>query len=125
VADSLMVAGGAAGQSGLAYSIRAGRICGSVAAQAAAKRDVSRRSLYRYVRLWNREFYWQYRMGRASLQTLAAMKDPEIDRLVRGLSGKRLISSGSFARKAILAGAATFLSRPRTVLDLARNLMRG
>jgi len=64
-------------------------------------------------------------MGRASLQTLAAMKDPEIDRLVRGLSGKRLISSGSFARKAILAGAATFLSRPRTVLDLARNLMRG
>ena len=124
VADSLMVAGGAAGQSGLAYSIRAGRICGSVA-QAAAKRDVSRRSLYRYVRLWNREFYWQYRMGRASLQTLAAMKDPEIDRLVRGLSGKRLISSGSFARKAILAGAATALSRPRTVLDLARNLMRG
>ena len=125
VADSLMVAGGAAGQSGLAYSIRAGRICGSVAAQAAAKRDVSRRSLYRYVRLWNREFYWQYRMGRASLQTLAGMKDPEIDRLVGGLSGKRLISRGSFARKAILAGAATALSRPRTVLDLARNLMRG
>ncbi len=38
VADSLMVTGGAAAQSGLAYSMRAGSLCGSVAAQAAAKR---------------------------------------------------------------------------------------
>ena len=125
VADSLMVTGGAAAQSGLAYSMRAGSLCGSVAAQAAAKKDVSRRYLSRYVKLWNREFYWQYRMGRASLQTLAGMKDQDIDRLVRGLSGKRLISGGSFARKAIFAGAAITLSRPRTVLELALNLMRG
>ena len=125
VADSLMVAGGAAGQSGLAYSMRAGSLCGSVAAQAAAKRDVSRRALFRYVRLWNREFYWQYRMGRASLQTLAGMKDTEIDRLVKGISGKKLISGGSFARKAVFAAAATALSRPRTLLDLAFNLMQG
>jgi len=125
VADSLMVTGGAAAQSGLAYSMRAGSLCGSVAAQAAAKKDVSRRSLSRYVKLWNREFYWQYRMGRASLLTLAGMKDQDIDRLVGGLSGKRLIFGGSFARKAIFAGAATALSRPRTVLELALNLMRG
>ena len=125
VADSLMVTGGAAAQSGLAYSMRAGSLCGSVAAQATAKKDVSRRYLSRYVKLWNREFYWQYRMGRASLQTLAGMKDQDIDRLVRCLSGKRLISGGSFARKAIFAGAAITLSRPRTVLELALNLMRG
>jgi digeranylgeranylglycerophospholipid reductase len=125
VADSLMVTGGAAGQSGLAYSMRAGSLCGSVAAQAAAKRDVSRRFLSRYVKLWNREFYWQYRMGRASLQTLAGMKDAEIDRLVKGLSGRRLIFGGSFARKATYAGAAAALSRPKIVLDLGRNLMHG
>ena len=125
VADSLMVTGGAAAQSGLAYSMRAGSLCGSVAAQAAARRDVSRRALSRYVRLWKREFYWQYRMGRASLQTLAGMKDEEIDRMVRSLSGKTLISRGSFARKAVFAAAAAALSRPRTVLDLAVNLMRG
>ena len=45
VANSLMVTGGAAGQSGLAYSMRAGTICGSVAAQAVAARDVSRKGL--------------------------------------------------------------------------------
>ncbi|MDD1737581.1 MAG: NAD(P)/FAD-dependent oxidoreductase, partial [Methanothrix sp.] len=69
--------------------------------------------------------YWQYRMGRASLQTLADMKDTEIDRLVKGISGTRLISGGSFARKAVFAAAATALSRPRTLLDLAFNLMQG
>jgi digeranylgeranylglycerophospholipid reductase len=125
VSDSLMVTGGAAAQSGLAYSMRAGSLCGSVAAKASAKRDVSRRALSEYQKLWNREFFWQYRMGRASLQTLASMKDSEIDRLVGSLSGKRLISGGSFARKATYAGLALALSRPRTLLDLAANLMRG
>ena len=104
--------------------MRAGTICGIVAGEAVLKDDVSHRSLSEYVRRWKREFYWQYRMGRASLQTLAGMKDQDIDRLVRGLSGKRLISGGSFARKAIFAGAAITLSRPRTVLELAKNFTR-
>jgi digeranylgeranylglycerophospholipid reductase len=125
VADSLMVTGGAAGQSGLAYSMRAGTICGSVAGEAALAGDVSRQALSQYEQLWKREFYWQYRMGRASLQTLSMMKDAEIDRLVHGLSGKRLISEGSFAKKAAYATGIVLLSRPRTVLDLAMNLMRG
>jgi len=125
VADSMMVTGGAAGQSGLAYSMRAGTICGSVAAEALAAGDVSRQGLSHYEKLWNREFYWQYRMGRASLQTLSMMKDEEIDRLLHGLSGKRLISEGSFAKKAGYAAAIVLLHRPRTVLDLAVNLMRG
>ncbi|MDD4162181.1 MAG: NAD(P)/FAD-dependent oxidoreductase, partial [Methanothrix sp.] len=124
-ADSLMVTGGAAGQSGLAYSMRAGTICGSVAAQAVAAGDVSRRGLSQYEKLWKREFYWQYRMGRASLQTLAMMNDEEIDRLVRSLSGKTLISAGSFAKKAAYAGAMVSLIRPRTMVDLAVNFMRG
>ncbi|MCX6673949.1 MAG: NAD(P)/FAD-dependent oxidoreductase [Methanothrix sp.] len=124
-ADSLMVTGGAAGQSGLAYSMRAGSICGSMAAVAVATGDVSRSGLSQYETLWRREFYWQYRMGRASLQTLAMMKDEEIDRLVHGLSGKTLISAGSFAKKAAYAGAVVALFRPKTMLDLAVNLMRG
>jgi hypothetical protein len=53
------------------------------------------------------------------------MKDEEIDRMVRSLSGKTLISPGSFAKKAAYAGAVVALSRPRTALDLAANLMRG
>jgi digeranylgeranylglycerophospholipid reductase len=125
VADSLMVTGGAAGQSGLAYSMRAGSICGLVAAEASKKLDVSKKSLSRYEKLWKKEFYWQYRMARASLDTLASMKDNEIDRLVAGLSAKNLISCGSFARKAAYASVAVALSRPKTLPDLAANLMRG
>ena len=64
-------------------------------------------------------------MGRASLKTLAEIKDSEIDRLVAELSGKRLISSGSFARKAAYASTVLALTRPRTLIDLAENLMRG
>jgi digeranylgeranylglycerophospholipid reductase len=105
--------------------MRAGTICGSVAAEAVATGNVSREGLSQYERLWKREFYWQYRMGRASLQTLAMMKDEEIDRLVRGLSGKKLISGGSFAKKAGYAAAIVLLLRPKTVRDLAVNLMRG
>jgi len=125
VADSLLVAGGAVGQSGLAYSMRAGTICSSVAGEAAMAGNVSCQALSRYEKLWKIEFYWQYRMGRASLQTLSMMKDIEIDRLVHGLSGKRLISEGSFAQKAAYAAGVVLLSRPKTLLDLAMNLMRG
>ena len=125
VADSLMVTGGAAGQSGLAYSMRAGTICGTVAAQAVLKDDISRRSLYDYVRQWNREFYWQYRMGRSSLLTLGQMKDEEIERLIAGLSGKGLVSKGPFLKKAVYAGAKVAMIRPRTIYDLVINLLRG
>jgi digeranylgeranylglycerophospholipid reductase len=124
-ADSLLVTGGAAGQSGLAYGMRAGTICGAVAAEAVATGDVSRKALSRYERLWNAEFYWEYRMGRASLQTLAEMRDDEIERLMRSLSGKTLISGGPFLKKAAYAGAVVALVRPRIIFDLSFNLAKG
>jgi len=124
VADSLMVTGGAAGQSGLAYSMRAGTICGTVAAEAIRRDDVSCRFLSEYPKRWNREFYWQYRMGRSSLLTLGQMRDEEIERLILGLSGKGLVSRGSFFKKAIYAGAKVSVIRPRTPYDLLVNLIR-
>ncbi len=123
--DSFMVAGGAAGQSGMAYGMRAGFICGEVAAQAVASGDVSQKALSRYKQLWNEEFYWEYRMGRAALETLRGMRDDEIDRLVKGLSGKALISEGSFFKKSAYAGLKVAFVRPKTMLDLARNLAKG
>jgi digeranylgeranylglycerophospholipid reductase len=125
VADSFLVTGGAAGQSGLAYSMRAGTIAGMVAADAVANGDVTRKALSKYEMQWNREFYWQYRMGRSSLQTIAMMKDEEIDQLVNALSGKTLIYNGSFLKKALFAGAKLALIRPKTLLDLTMNLARG
>jgi digeranylgeranylglycerophospholipid reductase len=125
VADSFLVTGGAAGQSGLAYSMRAGTIAGMAAADAVANGDVTRKALSKYEMQWNREFYWQYRMGRSSLQTIAMMKDEEIDQLVNALSGKTLIYNGSFLKKALFAGAKLALIRPKTLLDLTMNLARG
>ncbi len=125
VADSLMATGGAAGQSGLAYGMRAGAICGTVAAKAVAAGDVSREALSRYKQLWNAEFYWEYRMGRAALQTLGKMKDDEIESLVRALNGEIIISSGSLLKKAMHSGARVALARPRTVFDLVSSLAKG
>jgi digeranylgeranylglycerophospholipid reductase len=125
VADSFMVTGGAAGQSGLAYGMRAGAICGAVAAKAAAAGDVSKKALSEYERSWSAEFLWEYRLGRSSLETLRNMEDREIDRLLSRLSGKILLSEGPLWRKAAYAGAKVALARPRTLFDLAWNLARG
>lgn len=125
VSDSLLVTGGAAGQSGLAYGMRAGTICGTVAAKAVAAKDVSSRFLSMYERLWRSEFYWEYRLGRSSLETLRELSDLEIDRLCMGLSGKKLLFGGSFLKKAALSGARLSLVRPGIILDLIHNLAKG
>ncbi len=125
VSDGFMVSGGAAGQSGLAYSMRAGTICGSVASQSVADGDVSQSALAKYEKLWKSEFYWEYRMGRAALETLRGLRDDEIDRLIKGLSGKNLISSGSFYEKASRAGMKVMLVQPKVTLDLLLNMAKG
>ena len=125
VSDSFMVTGGAAGQSGLIYGMRAGSICGTVAGESVSAGEVSKASLSRYERLWRSEFGRIYRLGRASLETLRNMSDRDIDELVRGISGKELILRGSLWRKALDAGIIVTSVKTRTVLDLAINIARG
>jgi digeranylgeranylglycerophospholipid reductase len=125
VSDSLMATGAAAGMSGMAYAMRAGSIAGEVAAGSVGSKDVSKRGLSPYVRLWRREFGLEYRMGRASLETLRKMTDDEIDSLTRGLAKRDLDLSGSFFRKGLSAGIAMARSRPRTIPTLVRSLAEG
>jgi digeranylgeranylglycerophospholipid reductase len=125
VSDSLMATGAAAGMSGIAYAIRAGTIAGEVAAGAAAAGDVSKKGLSAYVQRWNREFGLEYRMGRASLETLRKMTDDEIDSLTRGLAKRDINFTGSFARKGFSAGIALARSRPRTIPTMIRSLAEG
>jgi digeranylgeranylglycerophospholipid reductase len=125
VADAFMVTGGAAGQSGLAYGMRAGAICGTVASRAVISGDVSRNALSQYQRQWQSEFYWEYRLARASLQALRGMKDEEIDGLMRGLPRKFLLSRGPPIAKALQAGARVALGSPRGIFDLLSNLWKG
>jgi digeranylgeranylglycerophospholipid reductase len=125
VSDGLMIVGGAAGESGLAYSMRAGTICGTVAAQAVSEGDFSREALSEYERRWRSEFYWEYRMGRAALQTIRGMSDVEIDRLVQDLSNKDLILNGPLYKKAIDAGMKVASVKPGVMIGIILNLARG
>jgi digeranylgeranylglycerophospholipid reductase len=125
VSNRFMVTGGTAGQSGLIYGMRAGTICGTVAGRSAAAGDVSKDSLSKYEKLWWSEFGWVYRIGRASLETLRNMSDEDIDRLVKGLSGKKLILRGSLCSKALNAGIRTTCVEPKAVLNLVINIARG
>jgi len=125
VADSLMVVGAAAGQSGMAYAMRAGQICGTVAAHAAKSEKVSAKSLFEYARQWKREFYWEYRMGRASLETLRMMNDQDIDALTRGLERKDMNMAGSAMKKGISSGLSVFKARPKMVPLLVKNFLKG
>ena len=81
IADGVMVVGGAAGQSGLGYAMRAGQICGDVASDALRKGDVSKKALSEYQRIWEKEFRIEHYIGRMGLETLRKMTDKEIDEM--------------------------------------------
>ncbi|MHC1631585.1 MAG: geranylgeranyl reductase family protein [Methanotrichaceae archaeon] len=125
VSNSLMVTGSACGQSGMVYSMHAGSICGAIAALAVNSGDVSKKTLSRYEQQWKKEFYWEYRLGRASLETLRQMSDEEIDLLIKGLMKKNLDFKGSLAKKSISAGLALVALHPGIVPALARSFIEG
>lgn len=82
ITDGIMVVGGAAGQSGIGYAMRAGQICGDVAADAIGKGDVSKNALSEYRKIWEKEFRAEHYLGRIGLETLRKMTDREIDEMV-------------------------------------------
>ncbi|WNY28962.1 hypothetical protein MmiEs2_11750 [Methanimicrococcus stummii] len=79
--DNIMVAGGAAGQSGIGYAMHAGQIAGKVGAMAIAKGDYSERTLSKYRSDWRSSLYTEHVFGRIGLETLRKMEDDEIDEL--------------------------------------------
>ena len=92
VANGFMVTGGAAGQSGIGYGMRAGQICGEVAAAAVAEGDVSAGRLREYVKRWRREFASEYWMGRMGLELVRKMTNGEIDTVMSAFAGRDLSS---------------------------------
>ncbi|MCQ1535127.1 NAD(P)/FAD-dependent oxidoreductase [Methanosarcina sp. KYL-1] len=83
ISDGVMVVGGAAGQSGIGYAMRAGQICGDVAADAVKKGDVSKHALSEYRKTWEKEFKTEHYIGRIGLETLRKMTDREIDDMAK------------------------------------------
>jgi digeranylgeranylglycerophospholipid reductase len=124
VADGVMITGGAAGHSGIGYSMRAGQICGDVAAEAVAKNDVSEKTLSEYKKQWNREFRTEYYLGRIALETLRKMTDPEINKLMNTFKGQDLsFLHGSSFDQAMQVGLFMLKKNPTSLLSY-RALLR-
>ena len=90
--DNVMIAGGAAGQSGIGYAMHAGQIAGEVGALAVAKGDYSERMLSQYRSNWKRSLYTEHVFGRIGLETLRKMDDEEIDALFEVFEGEDISS---------------------------------
>jgi len=127
VSAGIMVTGGAAGQSGIGYGMRAGEICGSVAANAIAASKTSVKVLSEYPRLWGKEFGSEYRLGRSSLEALRKMDDTEIDRLVGLFAGEdvgQIVGTGSPTSKAFRVMRFMLRRKPFSALSCLPSLIR-
>ncbi|WNY26508.1 NAD(P)/FAD-dependent oxidoreductase [Methanolapillus ohkumae] len=91
-APNIMVAGGAAGQSGIGYAMRAGQLAGTVGAKAIAKDDYSEKTLSAYYSQWKKDLYIEHTFGRIGLETLRKMDDTEIDELFDVFEGEDVSS---------------------------------
>ena len=117
ITDGIMVAGGAAGQSGIGYAMRAGQICGDVAADAIRKGDVSKSALSEYRKTWEKEFKAEHYLGRIGLETLRKMTDREIDEMVRVFEKEDLsFIHGSSVEQVMQVFAFTLKKKPSAVL---------
>lgn len=127
VSDGIMVTGGAAGQSGICYGMRAGEICGMVAAKAISSSKTSRKALSEYQRLWEKEFKSEYLLGRSALEILRKIDDKEIDRLTgmfTDVNLTRVTGTGSPRSQAIRVMRFMLRKDPKTALSLLAPLIR-
>ena len=117
ITDGIMIAGGAAGQSGIGYAMRAGQICGDVAADAVRKGDVSKNALSEYRKTWEKEFKAEHYLGRIGLETLRKMTDREIDEMVRVFEKEDLsFIHGSSVEQAMQVFAFMLKKKPSAIL---------
>ncbi|MDY0129210.1 MAG: NAD(P)/FAD-dependent oxidoreductase [Methanosarcina vacuolata] len=124
ITDGIMVVGGAAGQSGIGYAMRAGQICGDVAADAISKGDVSKSVLSAYRKKWEKEFLAEHYLGRIGLETLRKMTDREIDEMTTVFEKEDLsFIHGSSVEQAMQVFAFMLKKKPSAILKF-RALLR-
>lgn len=117
ITDGIMVVGGAAGQSGIGYAMRAGQICGDVAADAINKGDVSKSTLLAYRKTWEKEFLAEHYLGRIGLETLRKMTDREIDEMTKVFEKEDLsFIHGSSVEQAMRVFAFMLKKKPSAIL---------
>ena len=124
ITNGVMVIGGAAGQSGIGYAMRAGQICGDVASDAVKNGDVSKKALSAYRKTWEKEFKTEHYLGRIGLETLRKMTDREIDEMISVFEGEDLsFIHGSSVEQAMHVFAFMLRKKPSAILKY-RALLR-
>jgi len=119
VSDGVLVTGGSAGQSGIGYGMRAGQICGDVAAESILRNDTSTGFLSKYKKMWNDEFRYEYYLGRVALETLRKMSDKEIDNLMETFIDEDISSiAGTPVQKGIKMARIMLKNNPRSMLSM-------
>jgi len=88
VADGLALAGGCAGQSGIAFGIVAGQIAGRVAAGAAVEGNAEAARLAGYPGEWKKALGADYRRGRFARELVRRLSDDELDRVAGLFEGQ-------------------------------------
>jgi len=97
--------------------MRAGQICGDVAADAVKKGDVSKSALLEFRKTWEKEFKVEHYLGRIGLETLRKMTDREIDEMVRVFEKEDLsFIHGSAFEQAMQVFIFTLKKKPSALL---------
>ena len=124
ITDGIMVVGGAAGQSGIGYAMRAGQICGDVAADAIRRGDLSKNVLSEYRKTWEKEFKLEHYVGRIGLETLRKMTDREINEMAAVFENEDLsFIHGSSIEQALQVFTFILKKKPSAILNY-RALLR-
>ncbi len=107
--------------------MRAGEICGTVAAKAVVTSNTSKKELSKYQRLWEKEFKSEYNLGRYALEALRKMDDKDIDRLVGLFAGadiNRIVGTGTPISKAFRVMRFMLRRRPVSALSCIPSVIK-
>ncbi|OKY78073.1 MAG: Geranylgeranyl reductase flavoprotein [Candidatus Methanohalarchaeum thermophilum] len=87
VDDGIMVVGGAAGQAGIPFSMKAAEICSKVGSRAVKESKTSRSDLIEYERRWKKGYNKYYKFARFFLRKMEDIEDDGLDDIISSLGG--------------------------------------
>lgn len=85
--NRVLITGGAAGQSGIAYGMFSGKIAGEVASDSIIQNNITKKYLSNYNYLWKKKLYYEYVLGRLSLEIIRKSNDNQINYIFDLLDG--------------------------------------
>ncbi|PTD93694.1 hypothetical protein C9439_06500 [archaeon SCG-AAA382B04] len=90
VLNNVCFVGGAAGQAGIPFSMKAGEMCGNIVGKAVREEKVGEEFLLNYEKKWKSNFNKYYKLARFSLLNIKKMSDEDLDRAVKSLENTNI-----------------------------------